>query len=359
MKRSMQYSNHGGHCCGYGHIHGFDSASIEQFEECISQHERVARGNNRILECILTNRQLTPAADDIRVTPSVRERGGWANILREKGFRLSAQWRNSNTGRNCYQFLLINSLLTDREGYAPPFQWEGPVLSIPPIENIRREVPFTIGDSYRILGNGEMAGSIGICYRITDNHVYLRIEENRPVRLRKDRPGGFRRIVYIEGGGGNAPAPVDPTRPVAIKNHTTGEIIPATIIGRGPFACTARAMRPSITLRDINLSEGWSYEIATGDWEGDPQVGRLFNPGIDEEILVRENLAPAPAPAPAPEVEAALAVASTEFYASLRGTGRRGPFDNIEAAREAYPRCRRFTQRQIMSDGTSVWTNLP
>lgn len=355
----MDYRTHGGLCCGYGHIFGFDGASIEQFEECIARHEQIARGNNRVLECILTDRQLTPTADDRRVIPSVRERGGWVNILREKGFRLSAQWRNSNTGRNCYQFLLIGSLLTDTEGYAPPFQWEGPVLSIPQIENVRREVPFTIGDSYRILGNGMMAGSIGICERVTDDHVYLRIVENRLTRLRKDRPGGFSRIIYIDGSVGNAPAPVDLTRPVAIKNHATGEIIPATIVGSNPLTCIAQARLPSISLRRLDLSDRWSYEIVTGDWEGDPRIARLFNPGIDEEILVRENLAPAPVPAPAPEVEAVLAVVSTEFYASLRGTGRRGPFDSVEAAQEAYPRCRRFEQRQIMSDGTSVWTNLP
>lgn len=51
-------------------------------------------------------------------------------------------------------------------------------------------------------------------------------------------------------------------------------------------------------------------------------------------------------------------VVLTEYYASLRTVGRRGPFDTVEAAREAYPRCLRFEVRDIFSDGASVWGDI-
>lgn len=58
--------------------------------------------------------------------------------------------------------------------------------------------------------------------------------------------------------------------------------------------------------------------------------------------------------APVPPAE--LSVTATEFYANLRNSGRRGPFSTENEAHEAYPRCRRFERREIMSDGSSVWS---
>ena len=197
----MEYESHGGGCCGYGHIFNFDNATIEDLEDMIARHERNAGGINRILEAILSERQLTGD----RWAPCVRGAGGWANVLASKGFRLAAEWNNSNTGRRCFQFLRIPVLLTEDAGYHRPFAWEGPFL--PPGQ------PFL-----------------------------------EPPRL---------------------PGPVE----------------------------------------------------------------------------IRNNAPPPPPPA----------AWFTEYYATLREGGRRGPFATAAAARQAYPRCRQFERRIIMNDGSSRW----
>lgn len=46
-----------------------------------------------------------------------------------------------------------------------------------------------------------------------------------------------------------------------------------------------------------------------------------------------------------------------EIYANLRDFGRRGPFSGIKEAKIAYPLCRQFDRREIMSNGTTVWVN--
>lgn len=121
----MEYSTHGGRCCGYGHIYGFDRASIADFNECLEEHARAGRGGNRICEVILSQRQIE---GDALTRREVLEAGGWPAILAGRGFRLAAQWTNSNTNRRCYQFLLIPELLTDDENYRPPFAWDGQVV---------------------------------------------------------------------------------------------------------------------------------------------------------------------------------------------------------------------------------------
>lgn len=140
----MLYVNHGGQCCGYGHIYNFDNATINDLTECLVRHDDAARGVNRICEVILSDRQVNPSANDARVTAEVRAAGGWPTILAQRGFRLAAQWQNSNTGRRCYQFLKIPTLLTDDAAYRPPFAWDGPVVNAqrgnvppPPAQEIR------------------------------------------------------------------------------------------------------------------------------------------------------------------------------------------------------------------------------
>lgn len=125
----MIYDSHGGQCCGYGHIYNFDNASISDLTDCLEEHNNAARGTNRICEVILSERQVNPSENDARITPEVRAAGGWPTILAERGFRLAAQWQNSNTGRRCYQFINVPRLLTDAEGYRPPFAWDGPVVN--------------------------------------------------------------------------------------------------------------------------------------------------------------------------------------------------------------------------------------
>ena len=105
----MEIVGHGGHCCGISHLFGFDDSTEQDLLECIRRGYSgdFGRGPNRILECILTDRQLLPSNTDRRVLQSVRDVGGWSAILRREGFKLKAVWRNSNTGRICYMFHLI------------------------------------------------------------------------------------------------------------------------------------------------------------------------------------------------------------------------------------------------------------
>ncbi len=126
----MLYNTHGGSCCGYGHVYNFDHSTEAQLDRCIHEHLNAARGENRILEAILSERQVNPTANESRIPASVRVAGGWPTILARKGFRLAAQWENSNTGRRCYQFLLIPRLLTDDPAYRPSFDWEGVVAAV-------------------------------------------------------------------------------------------------------------------------------------------------------------------------------------------------------------------------------------
>lgn len=131
----MEYESHGGGCCGYGHVFNFDHSTPDNLDEVIREHADAGRGNNRILEAILTDRQLDPVPDDRRVTNAVRQAGGWASVLASRGFRLAAQWNNSNTGRNCYQFLRIPHLRTDDEEYRiRPHWWpeaDGDINNLP------------------------------------------------------------------------------------------------------------------------------------------------------------------------------------------------------------------------------------
>ena len=143
----MEYVAHGGGCCGYGHVFGFDHATVERLDECIQRHLDAAGGNNRILEAILTDRQLAPAANENRIPASVTQAGGWAAVLAARGFRLAAAWTNSNTGRRCYQFLKIPDLISDGVGRAfleiLPFQWTGEINVPIPAPRVvhRQDVP--------------------------------------------------------------------------------------------------------------------------------------------------------------------------------------------------------------------------
>lgn len=284
----LEIRKHGGGCCGYAHVYGFDSAIPADLDRIITSHEQNGgQGVNRILEAILTDRQLVPSAADNRILPGVRDAGGWSVVLAERGFRLAASWTNSNTGRRCYQFLRIPTLLTEGER---PFVWTGDVVPITP------PTPITFP--------ALPAPSI-------------------PERLQGEQPAPRARRV-------------DPTRPVLVWSGATRRYYVGTSIG------------DRITVRDLSalgIRGSWAYARNTGFWNGNDGRGRAINYDPTEEVV------------PAP-VEPPIWVVTTEFYAHLRTAGRRGPFETVEAAREAYPRCRNFDQRQIRNDGTSLWTAL-
>ena len=128
----MQYRRHGADCCGAGHISGFDNATPDDLDRCIGEHERSWDGTNRMIEVILSERQITtgrmPAGrtgQDFanRITQATRDAGGWAQVLSERGFKFVRRFRNSNSGQNCYVFHRIPEELSLTDNL--PFNWPG------------------------------------------------------------------------------------------------------------------------------------------------------------------------------------------------------------------------------------------
>lgn len=231
----LEIGAHGGGCCGYAHVYGFDLATPADLDRIITSHKQNGgRGTNRILEAILTDRQLVPSATDNRINRATTEAGGWPVILAERGFRLAASWRNSNTERRCYQFLRIPTLLM--EG-ARPFVWTGDVVPIIPTTPIT----FPVGQAPGI-----------------------------PARLQGEQPAPRAR-------------PVDSTLPILVWSGETRRYYVGTSIG------------DRITVRDpsaVGIRGSWAYEPDTGFWNGNDRLGRAINYDPTEGVV------PAPAPAP-------------------------------------------------------------
>lgn len=114
----LVYRDHGGGCCGYKHIFSFDYRTVEDLDRVLNEHF-VPDNNNRVVEVILSERQVNPVSGDNRIPQSVREAGGWPAILAERGFRLVSRWRNSNSARNCYQFVKTNRWLSMTQRQLP------------------------------------------------------------------------------------------------------------------------------------------------------------------------------------------------------------------------------------------------
>lgn len=107
----MAYSNHGGGCCGYKHIYALDVMTIAQLDAVLDDHFNTEPGNggdNRVVEIILSERQVNPAVENLRrQTACVRAAGGWPTVLAARGFIFTRRWRNSNSRNYCYQFLKV------------------------------------------------------------------------------------------------------------------------------------------------------------------------------------------------------------------------------------------------------------
>jgi hypothetical protein len=137
----LQYVGHGGGCCGYYHVHNFDNATIAELDAHITTHNRQT---NRVLEAILTDRQLVYTTRPSSIRQEVFDAGGWAAILRARGFFLNLIWVNSNTRRTCYQFLNIPTPLSldeARLGGLPGWDGQGPVIYHNPPVDIRHTAP--------------------------------------------------------------------------------------------------------------------------------------------------------------------------------------------------------------------------
>ena len=136
----MEYVPHGGQCCGYAHVYGFDRSTPEDLDRIIDQHFVPAgsgpggRGNmNRIREAILSERQVTAREGGGLISREVIAAGGWPAILADRGFRLAAIWQNSNSGRNCYQLLKLSDWSRTDDNNTP-FPWQGGrvTINVPP-----------------------------------------------------------------------------------------------------------------------------------------------------------------------------------------------------------------------------------
>lgn len=343
----MQYNSHGGQCCGYGHVHGFDHATEADLDRCIENHRNAARGNNRVLEAILTDRQLNPSPTDNRVVASVRDSGGWATILARKGFRLAAEWVNSNTERRCYQFLLIQNLLSDQANYRRGFNWTDRIQvpqRPPAVEEIPLDEPVVpvVGMTVRNLSPGSRMNQLGEITRVSERNFLIRWEDGEIIS--KVRPARHIREVRRIPNAGMVNHPVDPNFPVAIRNLLTGEVVTAVIRSRVDGICTAYTTSSSRSTGNRDLQTTYSYDLSTGLWSGADDVARLFN-STQVEILPD-------APA-APDQRRAPGVVLREYFAVFADGRRRGVFATEGEAREAYPRVRTIAVREVLSDGTT------
>ncbi len=122
----MQLINDGAGCCGISHIHDFygaptgnnDAARLDELLAKFQNHGaadeagRIARGYREprkgLIVVSLTDGQM---------------RGGWAPILKERGFRLVTRFLNSNSGNHVN--VLHKTYGNTRGVHRParPFEW--------------------------------------------------------------------------------------------------------------------------------------------------------------------------------------------------------------------------------------------
>ena len=123
----MEYTTHSGYCCGISTVYGFDDATVEDLDAVLRRHDHDqdhGTPGNRLLEAVLTDRQLAPSPVDSRGRQSVRDAGGWSVVLASRGFVLHTRFRNSNTQSFCNVFHRVMT----RESIEPrdlPFSLEG------------------------------------------------------------------------------------------------------------------------------------------------------------------------------------------------------------------------------------------
>lgn len=354
----MPYNRHGGGCCGYAHLWGLDNMDLATFNRAVDEHFAPpgnTTNNNRVLEVILSQRQVTPNVDGNRRHASIVEAGGWPTVLASRGFVLSAVWRNSNSGNNCYQFLKTTTFLDNNTDL--PFTWTGGWIEQqqPPVVTTVQRPFVPIIDSYVRIIRGPYAGAVGRVLSTTPTTASIDWEIGRtgrspamdinrlePVQV-VDTPTSWRRE-----DGFPPPAPVNPDLPVELVS-SIGEAHPATITDTRPGRVTAVSLSVNrhITHGNRDLRGPYYYDIGTGEWTGSSRenIARLRNSG--PAVVYRPG---APAPAPTTTL--------TEFFAHFRSGRRSGPYETMEALREANPRVLSFVTRRILSNGT-VETDEP
>lgn len=144
----MNLAYHAGHCCGVFTLWGFDNQSIASLDRGIRAHDLRDAGDRRLLEVVLSERQVrgqpVRGRAQHNVTQEVVDAGGWPALLAQRGFRLVTRFNNSNSNQNCYIFHRLadpDDFLSLEDGDLP-FQWEG-ARAVPnvPISQAPAQVP--------------------------------------------------------------------------------------------------------------------------------------------------------------------------------------------------------------------------
>lgn len=316
------YSNHGGGCCGIRHLYGLDRMSLEAFDRQILEHFQEPRGrafnDNRILEVVLSERQIEVDPADGRFDRSIIDAGGWPAVLASRGFKLCESWRNTNSGNMCYRFVKLAG-----EGFAPaPAWWTEEALQITEpalVECIVRPALIAVDDTVRHPDYG-----LGSVVQVNPETFRILFEsgEVHTVPL-----GTVIKVSILE-----EQYPINPRLPIEVvfEDGTTLHVNQAGTRGRGAAIVTEYGWFHA----DNGMFGERTYLAANGR-----RGGRLRN----VPTVTRPRTDP---PAPVPP-----AVVLTEYFALFQNGSMRGPFETREEIREAYPRVRSFRIRRVLSNG--------
>lgn len=316
------YGNHGGGCCGMKHLFGLDRMSLEEFDRVVREHFEEPRGirglnNNRILEVVLSERQIETDPLDARFDRSIINAGGWPAVLASRGFKLAETWRNSNSGNMCYRFVKLEG-----EGFAPPPEWWAndrlTLHEAPAVIRVTTRPELIVGSTveHRTFGRGLVVELNGETVRVRFARGFRDVDVT-----------ALTKVVFEE----QIPLPLTTDLPLEVY------------FPEGPPVPVARAAIGGNRDR-IDTELGW-FHIDTGEYGIRTTLnfrgrrgGKLRN---TPRIVDRNPEERDPAPR---EV-------LVELFALFQNGNIRGPFNNQEEIRAAYPRVRSFRTRRILSDG--------
>jgi len=378
----MEYERHGAHCCGISHVYGFDNATPDDLAEIIQLHDTGhdhGTPGNRLLEAVLTDRQLDPREEgDRRVTRAVRDAGGWAAILAGHGFTLHTRFQNSNTQHYCNVFHRV----VTREPLEGLTWWPPVVTAAPVAAPTNGETPWPQTGAIRIpadwvnhpddiveMTDGTPASVLDIrswaldgwlvrvqCaavgtwwYQLTDG----RFHGNNNRR-------GIRNIVREV-----APAPAPEPEAVETPQETVwSEEYLTTDIARVGLRVQYRHHLPVSSPRWHNLVGVIVYATNVYicvRWENSqepectfPMNRFVWDTSQTPEARDEDPLPVIEAQSGAVEERAPVVERRTEYYAIRRGGTREGPFTTEEQARQRWSRVRQYVRVDIVTtDGVS------
>lgn len=317
------YANHGGGCCGMKHLFTLDRMPLEEFDRVVREHFEEPRGigglnNNRILEVVLSARQIEADPLDARFDRSIINAGGWPAVLASRGFKLAETWRNSNSGNMCYRFVKLEG-----EGFAPPPEWWADdrltLHEAPAVIRVVTRPELVVGSTvqHRTFGRG-------LVVELNGETAHVRFNQG----LRDVDITALTKVVFEE----QIPLPLTTDLPLEIY-FPDGSTVPVeqATIDRGRD-------------RSILTEHGW-FHIDTGEYGTRTTInlrGRRGGKLRNVPRIVDRNPA---------ERDPAPREVLVEFFALFQNGNIRGPFNNQEEIRAAYPRVRSFRTRRILSDG--------